>query len=497
MLDELLRLDHPNYSRYLLRLSDDPYRQTIFFDAMAKTNKYVAFKTYKNWLRATLMMHRYHDGTGFREEIIRRQMAVLRDLAVHAYEKHEVGYYLAVFLPEVVNRMQDYIPEGFSTVSFNDVDRYESWMNLLEQCSDEDDCRSGLRDRLEISDCDHCGNTFSNDDMDVINGDYICNSCRDDRYTWSEYEDAWIDNDDVTDAIDEYGNSVTVSCNNPHFRWDDETDSYVHEDYESPSRNRSASNIIRDYHSSRNRFTPKNDAWVSRHHYHMGVELEVEAVSVDRGEAAYRIHQAVNEDGDYGDRMFFERDGSLSDGFEMITQPMSLPALAETFKFLENPEAIQGLRSHMTRTCGLHVHVSKRGLTNLQINKIVAFINDPKHEWLIRAVARRYSTGFCSIKSKKIGHLHYRQDDRYEAVNVQGSRTIEFRIFKGSLKYRSVMAALEFCHALIQFCRPAEAGIHDLTAEKFLIFCRNKMRKETSNLLGFLDARLPGHKKAA
>lgn len=497
MLDELLRLDHPNSSRYLLRLSDDPHRQPIFFAAMAKATRYSAFKKYTHWLRATLMLHRYSDGTGFREEMIRRQMTVLRDLAVYAYEKHEVGYYLAIFLPEVVDRMPQYIPEDFSYSPRFDIGRYEKWMDLLDHCSDEDDCRSALRERLEISDCDHCGNTFSSGDMTYIRHDLICESCRDDSYTWSDYEDEWVENDDVVNAIDEYGNRVTISCNNDSFSWSDDEDTYVHEDYDPPSRTPSAANIIRDYHSSRHSFSPQSDAWTQRTGYMMGVELEVEALSVDRGEAAMRINELVNDDGNVGHRMFFERDGSLSDGFEMITQPMSLPALAETFKFLENAEAIGGLRSHMTRTCGLHVHVSKRGLTNLQINKIVAFVNDPKHEWLIRAVARRYSTGFCAIKEKKIGHLHYRQEDRYEAVNVQGSRTIEFRIFKGSLKYRSVMAALEFCHALIQFCRPAEAGIHDLTAEKFLTFCRNKMRKETLNLLGFLDARLPGYKNAA
>lgn len=497
MLDDLLRIDHPHSSRYLLRLSDDPYRQTIFFEAMAKTNRYSACKKYRQWLHATLMSQRFHDGTAFRDEIIRRQMTVLRDLAMYAYENHDAGYYLSVFISRVADTMPEYIPEDFQCSSHRNVIRYENWMYRLADCHDEDDCRSELHEHLCLADCDQCGNTFDSDDMTYIRNELICESCRDDSFTWSDYEDEWIDNDDVAEGIDEYGNRVTIHCNNDSFTWSDEEDMYVHDDYCPPNRTPSPANIIRDYHSSRHDYSPQGDAWTQRTGYLMGAELEVEAMTVDRGEAAFRIHELVNPNGERGERMFFERDGSLENGFEMITQPMSLPALAETFKFLENAEAIGGLRSHMTRTCGLHVHVSKRGLSALQINKVVSFVNDPNHEWLIRAVARRYSTGFCAIKAKKMGHLHYRQDDRYEAVNLQGSRTIEFRIFKGSLKYRSVMAALEFCHALIQFCRPAEAGIHDLTAEKFLIFCRNKMRKETKHLIGFLDARLPAHKKAA
>jgi hypothetical protein len=289
----------------------------------------------------------------------------------------------------------------------------------------------------------------------------------------------------------------TIHRDNGNFHWCDHRDTYVHDDYESPDDEMSVRNIIHNYHSSRDRIQSIPDAWTDRNGYFMGAELEVEAYNVNRDEGAYRIHEIANPSGNYGERMFFENDGSLSDGFEMITQPMSLPMMAKTFRFLENPDAIAGLRSHMTRTCGLHVHVSKRGLTNLQINKIVAFVNDPRHEWLIRAVARRYSTGFCNIKHKKMGSLHWRQDDRYEAINIQPRHTIEFRIFRGSLKYRSVMAALEFCHALVQFCRPAEAGIKDLTDEKFLTFCQNKMKNETKHLLGFLNNRLPNYKKVA
>lgn len=495
MLDELLV--HPHASRLLLRLYDDPPRQAIFFRAIIKADRHKFYQIYRNWLYATSRMQRYHSGTGYHEEVIRRQMTVLRNLAVYAYEQHEVGYFMAIFLPSLESRLADWMPEEFQTVSFNPVRQYEGWMLHLECCSDESDCRDELRDQLEITDCDTCGNAFSTDDLEVIHGDYICRSCRDDRYTWSEYEGEWIDSDDAVEAIDQYGNETMVRCGHGDFHYSDDEGRYVHDDYEPPNRAPNASNVIRDYHSSRGDFSVKHDEWTRLNKYFMGVELEVEAHDVDRYESAFRIHQIVNPSGMRGERMFFERDGSLSNGFEMITQPMSLPALAETFKFLENPEATQGLRSHMTNTCGLHVHVSKRGLTNLQINKVVAFINDPRHEWLIRAVARRYSTGFCAIKEKKMGRLHRSQDDRYEAVNLQGPRTIEFRIFKGSLKYRSVMAAIEFCHALIQFCRPAEAGIKDLTSDKFLMFCRTKMRKETTNLIGFLDARLPGHRKAA
>ena len=379
----------------------------------------------------------------------------------------------------------------------SDIDVYNCIDGEFSDCDDHYECIDLARSMLGLLVCDDCTETFHEDDITNINGCYICDGCRDESYTYSDYEDRYIHNDAVADAIDRDGDPCIIHPGNGNFHWCEHRDMYVHDDYESPDDEMSVRNIIHNYHSSRDRIQSIPDAWTDRNGYFMGAELEVEAYNVNRDEGAYRIHEIVNPSGNYGERMFFENDGSLNDGFEMITQPMSLPAMAETFRFLENPDAIAGLRSHMTRTCGLHVHVSKRGLTNLQINKIVAFVNDPRHEWLIRAVARRYSTGFCNIKNKKMGSLHWRQDDRYEAINIQPRHTIEFRIFRGSLKYRSVMAALEFCHALVQFCRPAEAGIKDLTAEKFLTFCQNKMKNETKHLLGFLNNRLPNYKKVA
>ena len=379
----------------------------------------------------------------------------------------------------------------------SDIDVYNCIDGEFSDCDDHYECLDFARSMLGLLVCDDCTETFHEDDITNINGCYICDVCRDESYTYSDYEDRYIQNDDVADAIDRDGDPCIIHSENGNFHWCDHRDMYVHDDYESPDDEMSVRNIIHNYHSSRDRIESIHDTWTERNGYHMGAELEVEAYNVNRDEGAYRIHEIVNPSGGYGERMFFENDGSLNDGFEMITQPMSLPMMAKTFRFLENPDAIAGLRSHMTRTCGLHVHVSKRGLTNLQINKIVAFVNDPRHEWLIRAVARRYSTGFCNIKNKKMGSLHWRQDDRYEAINIQPRHTIEFRIFRGSLKYRSVMAALEFCHALVQFCRPAEAGIKDLTDEKFLTFCQNKMKNETKHLLGFLNNRLPNYKKVA
>jgi hypothetical protein len=109
---------------------------------------------------------------------------------------------------------------------------------------------------------------------------------------------------------------------------------------------------------------------------------------------------------------------------------------------------------------------------------------------LIRAIARRYAEGYCKIKEKKIGSAH-QSSDRYEAINLTSQNTIEFRIFKGSLKYESVIAALEFCHSLVEFTRPASEGdISHLTTDHYMNFISDRMHKETTVLRPYIEQRL-------
>lgn len=62
--------------------------------------------------------------------------------------------------------------------------------------------------------------------------------------------------------------------------------------------------------------------------------------------------------------IYIKCDGSLDDGMEIVTHPMSLDYHLEKFCWdALTARAIKlGYRSHQTSTCGLHVHVSRDGL---------------------------------------------------------------------------------------------------------------------------------------
>lgn len=372
----------------------------------------------------------------------------------------------------------------------------QEWAEEAEGYADTDAINDFLIEELESFRCESCDRLAHHEDSrEVGRCDIICASCCEDSYTWSDYEDRYVHNDDVANAIDSDGDDVVITAGNYDFTWNEDMQRYVHDDYESESdedAEHEEHTIIRGYHSSKSSIDRQHDVWTDKYKRFIGVELEVECNrdTANRGECALGIHRAVNSSKRL---MFFENDGSLSYGFEMITQPMSLPAHRELFKFLQNPDLIRGMRSHGTSTCGLHVHVSKLGLTPLQIQKVVAFINSPDNEWFIRALARRYSSGYSTIiNDKKIGKgIHY-SSNRYEAVNLTNSHTMEFRIFRGSLKYEAVIAAIEFSHAIVEFCRPAVTSANQLSAGSFLTFCSTTIASDTKILRSYVTSRLKG-----
>jgi len=63
-----------------------------------------------------------------------------------------------------------------------------------------------------------------------------------------------------------------------------------------------------------------------------------------------------------------------------------------------------------------------------------------------------------------------------------------------------VIAAIEFCHALLEFCGRPETISTTLNARAFLTFCVNRLEAETRILRAYVDQRTAGvftHSEAA
>ena len=146
--------------------------------------------------------------------------------------------------------------------------------------------------------------------------------------------------------------------------------------------------------------------------------------------------------------------------------------------------------------------MGRQYVTQSQIYRIQSFLNDVRNESLIRAVARRYENGFSKFKPQMAKFTPHGKNtgDRYEALNVQNSETIEFRIFRGSLRYESIIAALEFVNATLTFCTSGVTAITDFHAIGFKRFIMSdEMKPDTKFLRSYLslDADTDNERRAA
>lgn len=242
-----------------------------------------------------------------------------------------------------------------------------------------------------------------------------------------------------------------------------------------------ARGIIGEYHDRERRANtrPQRNLWSDRNAgRYFGVELELERKSdTPLHEIAAQLLGAANTETTL---LFAEHDGSLRCGFELITQPLGLPQqIALWSKVLAHPAAAE-MKSHDTETCGLHVHVSRAGLSQLTIAKAVVFLNAEATEDLVRCIARRYNTGYCHRKRAKLSRDAVQSGDRYEMLNTSGKQTVEFRIFRGSTRVQTVAACVEFAHAVLDWARDASCAEVADPKQSVQSFLRHVYRKSNA-----------------
>ena len=200
--------------------------------------------------------------------------------------------------------------------------------------------------------------------------------------------------------------------------------------------------------------------------YWLGFELEVENV-----EDSYTTHEVAEETQNaLGEHIYLKRDGSLSDGFEIVSHPHTLASHQSDIKWSWLAELrAKGFRSWNTDSCGIHVHVSRSAFgngesTNRRRRTLTAQAHELRFMKLVydnqrqaERLAGRSSGRWASFSDKgqlvqkvKYGHQN---NDRYSAINTANSETLEVRIFKGSLKKERVLSALEFVTACVEYTR--------------------------------------------
>jgi len=298
--------------------------------------------------------------------------------------------------------------------------------------------------------CASCGcQVYENDCIYSNDGDCYCENCYHNTFTTCEncgYEIAY-----------DYANYY----NNCYYCDDCYNDLDTYDDY-----------IIKSYH---NRDIPITFKYLDNELVngltkddliYYGFELEIENKECkDNNEMANEIRNKYR----YLE-LVFEYDGSLNNGFEIISQPMTMAYIKEhknDIKEILDLLKENGFASHDTNTCGLHIHFSRVAFKDNEdknIQKLELFFETFKNE--IKTFSRRTRFNYCAFLSD-MNITDLKNNDKYFksgtilkdyyydyrghsiAINTQNANTLELRIFKGTLKYETFMATLEFANNLV------------------------------------------------
>lgn len=212
----------------------------------------------------------------------------------------------------------------------------------------------------------------------------------------------------------------------------------------------------------------------------------------------------------------FEKDSSIRNGFEIISQPMTMAYInehKEEFRDILEFEKQRGYYSHDKGKCGLHIHVSKDFLGDTEeeiqktIEKIMLFVEtyQDKVEIFSRRKHNQFS-GYNSYTKSTYKTSYFNEDnilieDNYfksgkmlyelnkmlgighsSVINTSTStgKTIEFRMFRGTLKYETFMASLEFVYNLVNVCKENQAS--KISWNKVINYSGNFIKDYVDNL---------------
>lgn len=323
-----------------------------------------------------------------------------------------------------------------------------------------DDC-SWICDR-----CDDIGNRDTDSHYVVDDNESWCESCIDYAY-WCEREETHYS--DAGYYIQDRHEYWCEHCANYDANWCDECEHYTADGCDDCAGDmHNGERVVHDYN-----YRPdvvfhsiKNDERLF-----FGFELEME-LGYERGDAALYAYEKLEPD----NWAYLKNDGSLDNGFELVTHPMSFDVLMDDDSSQEVWDAIYTLRekfnakSYNTRTCGFHIHISRSGFnggahmhrflnlvyTNPRLYQKLA--GRSSDQWAkFDDVYRRYydeNTGQYKLtKSFKDKLSGYRNSDRYSAVNTLNEQTLELRIFKGTMSIPALRAHIQLAHASVEYTR--------------------------------------------
>lgn len=227
--------------------------------------------------------------------------------------------------------------------------------------------------------------------------------------------------------------------------------------------------VISGYHTSDFEFMTVDDIDFQEE-IGLGFELELE---FDR---SARLMEYATELNDEISGIHLEDDCSLRNGFEVITNPMTIEYFEQQFT-TEIDRIVDICASEYNydhNSAGFHVHVTKED--SEQTYKLALLVEYFKEE--LTKLSKRderqldrwasfYTQGlekaeFDNNVYETLRKEIYLGHNRYHALNTTNYHTNEFRIFKGSLDAQEIKARVEICHNFNQYAKYNDINLDNM-----------------------------------
>jgi len=344
--------------------------------------------------------------------------------------------------------------------------------------------------------CSECGNKIDSSDTYELEGRIICDECYEDLAVVCPICSKTISREHAIEHDSEF---YCSNCFDIHFRYCANCDAIIRSSdafyYEDESYCDNCYNKIHEYIKC---YDYKPDPiFFGKGEKYMGVELEID----DGGEDSKNAKRIIEVANTIGEHIYIKHDGSLDEGIEIVTHPMSLNYHINSmpWKDILSKARNLGYLSHNTETAGLHVHVNKTFFgydTDEQDEKIsrVLFFFENNWDKIVRfsrrteESIRRWAYKY-NIKSnpKDVLDKAKKNYSRYVCVNISNYYTIEFRVFRGTLKYNTLIATLQFVNEICNVAvSMSDDEIHELTWGKFI---SGLNKSEIPELIAYLEER--------
>lgn len=334
--------------------------------------------------------------------------------------------------------------------------------------------------------CECCGACLNEEEVSEFDGQFLCSDCLSTETTHCSCcgERIWVSNNSGDSHI-----TLCESCYETYYTHCNDCDRIIHRDhacyydeepycqscYDRCSEERS----IKDYG-----YKPEPIFYGDGNRF-FGVELEVDDAGED-DDNAYEVIRTANRNGK--EHIYCKHNGSLDEGFEVVTHPMTLDYHLNKMPWKEVLSELRSMSycSHNAGSCGLHIHVNRStfGETTKKQEECIGrvlYLFEKFWSELLKFSRRSYSQlerwaaryVYKDNPKEMLDHAKKGSSNgRYSCINLQNYYTIEFRIFRGTLKYNTLIATLQLvnrvCSVAFSF---SDEEIQALSWSEFVSYC--------------------------